>query len=90
MTKYGINITGETFEQGRYILEGEFLTDPPMPVTVYRWSQSVYEWAVKEAGFKEFTWQSSEVAPEEIEQFGKEYWQDYYDNCIGVGLICQK
>ena len=90
MTKYGINVTGETLEQGRHILEGEFLTDPPLPVTVYRWSQAIYEWAVMEAGFKDFIWQTSEVAPEDIEQFGKEYWQDYSDNCIGIGLICQK
>jgi 2-polyprenyl-3-methyl-5-hydroxy-6-metoxy-1,4-benzoquinol methylase len=90
MAKYGINIKGETLEDGRYVIEGEYLTDPPMPVTVYRWNRSIYEWAVKEAGFKETTWQSSEAAPEDIEQFGKEYWQDYYDNCIGVGLIGQK
>jgi cyclopropane fatty-acyl-phospholipid synthase-like methyltransferase len=90
MTKYGINIKCETFEEGRYVIEGEFLTDPPASVTVYRWSQSIYEWAVKEAGFKVFTWQASEVAPEDIKQFGIEYWQDYYDNCIGIGLICIK
>ena len=90
MTKYGLKITGDTFEKDRYVLTGEFLTDPPMGVTVYRWSQSIYEWAVKETGFKEFTWQSSEIAPAEIEEFGIEYWQDYLNNCIGIGLICQK
>ncbi len=88
--KYGIHIKCETLEEGRYVVEGEFLTDPPMPVTVYRWSQTTYEWALQEAGFRNFAWQPSEVAPEDIKQFGKEYWQDYYDNCIGIGLICKK
>ena len=90
MTKYGIQIIRERIEEGRYALDGEFLTDPPAAITVYRWSQAVYEQAVNQAGFTSLTWQTSEVALEDTEHYGKEYWQDYYDNCIGIGLKCQK
>ena len=90
VTKYGITITSETPVEDRYVIQGVFVVDPSTPVTVYQWSQATYEWALKEAGFREFAWLPSEASPEDIEQYGKEYWQDYYDNCLCIGLICKK
>jgi len=31
-----------------------------------------------------------EVAPEDIARYGEAYWQDYYENCPSIGLICTK
>ena len=89
-TKYGVTVTSETMEEDRYVLKGLFVVDPSTPVTVYRWSQPVYEWALKKAGFRQFAWHPSEVSPEDLEKYGKEYWQNFYDNCLNIGLICKK
>ena len=88
--KYGVRIKQETLEEGRYVQMGEFLTDPPVGVTVYRWSRQDYEWALQEAGFKDFTWKAPEVAPEDMIEYGEEYWQEFFDNNLGIGLICTK
>ena len=90
VTKYGITITKESLVEDRHIIEGVFVVDPSTPVTVYQWSQATYEWALKEVGFREFAWHPSEVSPEDVEHYRKEYWQDYYDNCLCIGLICKK
>ena len=89
-TKYGFTIKNEILEEDRYAFQAEFMTNPPTPVSAYRWNQPTYEWALKEAGFREFTWHPSEVSPEDLEQYGKEYWQDWYDNCWCIGLVCRK
>ena len=90
VTKYGITITNDSLVEDRHIIEGFFVVDPSTPVNTYQWSQATYEWALKEAGFREFTWVPSEASPEDVEQYGKEYWQDYHDNCLCIGLICNK
>ena len=59
-------------------------------VSWYQWSQATYEWALKEAGFRDFIWYASEVAPEDIAHYGEAYWHDFYENCPIIGLICQE
>lgn len=49
-----------------------------------------YEWALQEAGFRNFTWSPSEVAPADMARYGDAYWRDFDDNCPLIGLICQK
>ena len=90
VTKYGITITNESLVEDRHIIEGVFVVDPSTPVTVYQWNQAMYEWALKEAGFRDFAWHPSKASPEDVEQYGKEYWQDYDDNCLCIGLTCKK
>jgi SAM-dependent methyltransferase len=89
-TQYGVTILRETPEEDRYVCEAEFVTRPPTPFSYYRWSQATYEWAIKEAGFRAFTWYPSEVAPEDVVRYGAAYWHDFHDNCLVIGLICQK
>jgi hypothetical protein len=90
-TKYGVTVLRETPEEARYACEAEFITESsPAPVSWYRWSQATYEWAIKEAGFRAFTWYPSEVAPEDVVRYGAAYWHDFHDNCLVIGLICQK
>ena len=89
-TPYGITILRQAPEEDRYACEAEFLTDPPFRVRWYQWNQATYEWALQEAGFQNFTWYPSEVAPEDITRYGEAYWHDFYDNCPIIGLVCQK
>jgi toxoflavin synthase len=89
-TKYGITVRRETPEEDRYVCEAEFITDPPTLFSYYRWNQATYEWAVKAAGFRDFSWHPSEVAPEDVARYGQAYWRDFHDNCLVIGLICQK
>jgi hypothetical protein len=49
-----------------------------------------HEWAIKEARFREFAWYPSEVDPEDVARYGEGYWHDFHDNCLVIGLICQK
>ena len=88
--KYGFRIKDEILQEDRYEFNAEFMTDPPTPVTAYRWNQPTYEWAIKEAGFRDFAWHASEPSPEDFEHYGKDYWQDWYDNCWCIGLVCHK
>jgi SAM-dependent methyltransferase len=89
-TKYGITVLREEPEGDRYVCDAEFVTDPPTPVRWFRWSQATYEWAAAEAGFRDFVWYPSEVAPEDIARYGETYWRDFHDNCLVIGLICRK
>ena len=66
------------------------MTTPPAPVQYFQWSQAVYESAIKSIGFTDLQWFPSQVAPEDIQQYGEDYWQDFYTNNFAIGLICHK
>jgi SAM-dependent methyltransferase len=89
-TKYGVTVLRETLEEDRYACEAEFITDPPTLFSYYRWSQAIYEWVIKEARFRDFAWHPSEVAREDVTRYGEAYGRDFHDNCLVIGLICQK
>ena len=89
-TKYGVTVLRLEPEEDRYACEAEFVTDPPFRVRWYQWHQAPYEWALQEAGFQDFAWYPSEVAPEDVARYGEAYWRDFYDNCPIIGLVCQK
>ena len=89
-TQYGVTILRLEPEADRYACEAEFVTNPPTLFSYYRWSQATYEWAIKEAGFRDFAWHPSEVAPEDVAHYGEAYWRDFHDNCLVIGLVCQK
>jgi toxoflavin synthase len=89
-TKYGFTVLHQTAEEDRCICDAEFVTEPPTPVRYSQWSQATYERAIQEAGFRAFAWHPSEVAPADIVRYGGAYWRDFYDNCLIIGLICQK
>src|SRR5262249_19879874 len=67
-----------------------FVTEPPTPFQCYQWSQAAHERALQEAGFRTCTWYPSEVSPEDLAQYGEAYWQDLRENCLVIGLVCQK
>ena len=89
-TKYGVTVLRQASEEDRYVCDAEFMTNPPTPLRYFQWSQGTYEWAVKEAGFRDFVWYPSEVAPEDVARYGEAYWRAFHANCLVIGLVCQK
>ena len=89
-TKYGFTIKNQRLQGDRYQFDAEFMTEPPTPVSAYRWKQAAYEWAIAEAGFREFAWRPAEPSPDDFREYGKDYWQDWYDNCWCIGLVGRK
>jgi hypothetical protein len=53
-------------------------------------TSTMYEWAIQKAGFRDFAWHPSEVAPYDIARYGEAYWRDFYDNCLIIGVVCAK
>ena len=88
--KYGCYFLRRTPEEDRYICDGEFVTEPPTPFQCFQWSRETNERAIKEAGFQTFAWHPSEVSPEDVARYGETYWQDFRENCLVIGLVCQK
>jgi toxoflavin synthase len=88
--KYGSYFRRMTLEGDRYACDGEFVSEPPTSYQCFQWSQEAHEQAIKGAGFRPFAWHPSEVSPEDTAQYGEAYWQDFYDNCLVIGLVCQK
>jgi len=89
-TLYGLSVLSEVPDTDRYITEAQFNTEPPTRFTYSRWSQATYEKTIEKAGFREFVWHPSEVAPEDLACCEEAYWRDFYDNCLVIGLVCQK
>ena len=56
----------------------------------YYLSRATYEWAFQTAGLKEIRWHSPLVSPEGVQEFGKEFWQDFLDYQPMVGIECLK
>jgi hypothetical protein len=77
-------------EEDRYVCDAEFITASPIPFRYFQGSQATYEGSIKEAGFREFTWHPSEVAPEDLARYGEAYWCDFHYNCLVIGLVCRK
>jgi ubiquinone/menaquinone biosynthesis C-methylase UbiE len=88
--QYGCYFRRLTPEADRYVCDGEFVTEPPTPFQCSQWSREAHERAITEAGFRTFAWHPSEVSPADVAQYGAAYWQDFYDNCLVIGLVCQK
>lgn len=88
--KYGCYVLRQTPEEDRYACDAEVVTEPPIPFQCFQWSQAAHERAIKEAGFRAFAWHPSAVSPEAVAYYGEEYWRDFYDNCLVIGLVCQK
>jgi hypothetical protein len=89
-TKHGVTVLRQVPAEGRYVCDAEFVATTPIPFQYSQWSQATYEWAIKEAGFRDFAWHPTEAAPEDIVRYGEAYWRDLHDNGLVIGLICEK
>ncbi|WP_319924384.1 class I SAM-dependent methyltransferase [Xenorhabdus littoralis] len=86
---YGLNILSEEALQGGFIHQVEFITTPPIELTFYRWSRETYANAINKAGFSQFEWIKSVVLESNIERYPAGFWDNYQNNCMHAGLICQ-
>jgi ubiquinone/menaquinone biosynthesis C-methylase UbiE len=56
----------------------------------YYLSQSTYEWAFRSAGFQAFRWHWPMISPQAVQEFGKEFWQDFLASPPIIGIECWK
>ncbi|MEJ2098784.1 MAG: methyltransferase domain-containing protein [Desulfobacterales bacterium] len=75
----GAAITYEFYRQGqRFRIDNYYL------------SRQIHEWAFKRVGFKTIRWHKIEAAPDGIQKFGQEFWQDFIDCQPIIGIECLK
>ncbi|MFA6476118.1 MAG: methyltransferase domain-containing protein [Candidatus Paceibacterota bacterium] len=46
----------------------------------YFWSKETYEQCFKEAGFKDIKWLPLSVSDEGVKKYGREFWNEWYEN----------
>ncbi|MEA5469532.1 class I SAM-dependent methyltransferase [Spirulina sp. 06S082] len=56
----------------------------------YYFDRTTYEEVFQEVGFSEIHWHQVIVSPEGIKEKGQEFWQDFLDHPIFVGIECLK
>ncbi|MFE9577784.1 class I SAM-dependent methyltransferase [Nocardia sp. NPDC006044] len=52
-------------------------TTPEIHMTAFWWSAETYEYALKQTGFTDITWQDYTVDAEGISRYGTEHWSNY-------------
>jgi toxoflavin synthase len=88
--QYGSYFRRLTLAGDRYVCDGVWVTQPPTAFQCYQWSREAHERAVTEAGFRPCAWHPSEVSPADVARYGEAYWRDFRENCLVIGLVCQK
>ncbi|NHB63260.1 class I SAM-dependent methyltransferase [Photorhabdus sp. RW14-46] len=86
---YCIKILSEEPVKDTTLVKAEFLTTPPSPFTMYRWSREQYQTAIQKAGFKQFKWQKPMLLESDIEAHPPGFWDDFQRNCLDTALVCQ-
>jgi SAM-dependent methyltransferase len=89
--KYGLTKSiSESLAEGMPITVTFSVDGQKFSVYDYYLSRATYEWAFRTAGFKEIRWHKPIVSPEGVQEFGKEFWQDFLDYQPMVGIECLK
>ncbi|XXF81192.1 class I SAM-dependent methyltransferase [Myxococcaceae bacterium GXIMD 01537] len=90
-TRYGITMLDfpEAPRDGQAI-SAVLHTKNPFTIHFSYWSRATYEQALREAGFRTFTWTRPECSPEGISRYGRAFWQDYLDNPHAAALRCER
>jgi toxoflavin synthase len=89
-SQYGCYLLRMRPAPGRYVCDAIFVTEPPTPFQCYAWTLAIHEQAIREAGFQSCRWCPTEVSPEDVARYGEAYWRDLRDNCLVIGVVCQK
>lgn len=89
-TKYGITILRQTAMKNVFHVEAEFMTDPPTRFQYYQWDRETYEWAADEAGMRDFRWHPTQVSPADLAEYGEDYWRDFLENDLNIGVTCRR
>ncbi|OOE98437.1 SAM-dependent methyltransferase [Salinivibrio sp. MA427] len=86
--RYGVNVKTEEVWHKGYKHKAEFVTTPPSPFTFFRWSESDYEQAIKEAGFSDYYWQKPLLQDKDVDSRPEGFWDTFQNNCLQTGLVC--
>ncbi len=70
--------------------ELEFHLEPPISAYCYYWSQETIDGALRDAGFNYIRWTNPFVSSEGLEQFGKEFWEDFLERPHMVFVSCMR
>ncbi|HYO66587.1 MAG TPA: class I SAM-dependent methyltransferase [Archangium sp.] len=65
-------------------------TQPPITIHYFYWSGATYEWALREAGFRDITWSKPSCPPEGLGGQGPAFWRDYTHNPQSVVLRAER
>ena len=89
--KYGFikNISG-SLQEGVPITYIIYVDDQTFSFDNYYLSRATYEWAFRTVGFTEIHWHQPMVSPEGVQEFGRDFWQDFLDYAPIVGIECLK
>ncbi|BET96215.1 class I SAM-dependent DNA methyltransferase [Xenorhabdus taiwanensis] len=85
---YCIKVLSEEPVKDTTLVKAEFLTTPPTPFTMHRWSREQYKNASTKAGLK-FEWHKPMLLESDIESYPPGFWDDYQRNCLDAALVCQ-
>ncbi|MBI6549856.1 class I SAM-dependent DNA methyltransferase [Xenorhabdus lircayensis] len=86
---YCINVLSEEPLKDTTLVKAEFLTTPPSPFTMHRWSREQYKNAINKAGFKQFEWHKPMLLESDIESHPPGFWDNFQQNCLDAALVCQ-
>ncbi|PHM48199.1 class I SAM-dependent DNA methyltransferase [Xenorhabdus miraniensis] len=86
---YCIKVLSEEPIKDTTLVKAEFLTTPPTPFTMHRWSREQYQEAIKKAGLKHFEWHKPMLLQSDIDNHPPGFWDNFQQNCLDTALVCQ-
>ncbi|KMJ45362.1 ubiquinone biosynthesis methyltransferase UbiE [Xenorhabdus khoisanae] len=86
---YCIKVLSEEPVKDTTLVKAEFLTTPPTPFTMHRWSREQYQEAINKAGLKHFEWHKPMLLQSDIDNYPPGFWDNYQQNCLDTALVCQ-
>ncbi|MDC9615723.1 class I SAM-dependent methyltransferase [Xenorhabdus khoisanae] len=86
---YCIKVLSEEPVKDTTLVKAEFLTTPPTPFTMHRWSREQYQEAIKKAGLKHFEWHNPMLLQSDIDNYPLGFWDNFQQNCLSTALVCQ-
>ncbi|KUN04836.1 ToxA protein [Streptomyces yokosukanensis] len=91
LDKYGFRCeaTGESSPVGTPSRITALLDGHPVSFTAIPPSRTTYETCLEAAGFTGVEWVPLEISPAGVEEFGQEFWDDFYDNPPLAMLRCR-
>lgn len=91
MRKYGFTRENKSFEEGGEIIYRFFRDDDSyIDVINYHLEKTTHNLEFKRAGLSQVQWSATELSPEGIQEFGKEFWEFIINTQPVVGFSCVK
>jgi len=89
--KYGFQkIISEPMKAGTAIVLKIQVEGQEMEIEDYYLSKETYEWAFRTAGLKSMRWHKLSFPTQESHNLDREFWQDFFDYNLYIGIECQK